>query len=133
MDSTRPVTNISLASSGYNMFLLSPIYLVPFLLFYLVISLFISFSYFFSASLLSALPTIFYVSHCSRLPHVCRFTMNSIHLSNKACFLKSVKWYNERYRQKMKVDRAIQRLPNSLGSRNVGARVRGYFSMPQIF
>jgi len=59
MDSTRPVTNVSLASSGYNMVLLSPIYLVPFLLFYLVISLFISFSYFFSASLLYVLPVIY--------------------------------------------------------------------------
>jgi len=59
MDSTRPVTNVSLASSDYNMVLLSPIYLVPFLLFYLVISLFISFSYFFSASLLYVLPVIY--------------------------------------------------------------------------
>jgi len=41
------------------MVLLSPIYLVPFLLFYLVISLFISFSYFFSASLLYVLPVIY--------------------------------------------------------------------------
>jgi len=60
MDSTRPVTNVSLASSDYNMVLLSPIYLVPFLLFYLVISLFISFSYFFSASLLYVLPVIYW-------------------------------------------------------------------------
>ena len=98
MDSTRPVTNIWLASSGYNMVLLSSIYLSPFLLFYLVISLFISFSYVFSASLLYVLPVIywntfilyrfpdFYGSHssdgipfCFDIVQICSFKSNFIY------------------------------------------------------